>query len=1458
MNWNWKRMVKPTVRALALGAGAAVLFLLLAFGIAQTEKGRGWVSSLLARALSRGTDMGFEVGRLEGLVPFRVRLDRLTARDDAGPLFHAEDLALHWSPGALLEWRLQVKELSAALVRIDRLPESKGKAPSTGKGLPKWPRGLPRLRVEHFAIARIELGEAVLGESVLMRTEGRLAVAPEGRRGRLSFLLERMDGPTFRVAAKATVDGDPPSLSLRVEAEEAKGGLVATILGVPGPLALSLRGEGPLRAWTGRLQGSLAGLGDVEATIGLEDREEIKLTMEGKAGIAHRLLPGALAPWLGKTVRFVLRSRLGEEDALVVDGLTLETGRVTAELNGSLDRRWENVEARFRMKGADLSPLAHLTGAPVTGSVQVEGSVSGPLFQPEGRASLKLEGVTGPEFGFGRGEGDFKFRCLGPLAPAFPGVHVEGRGAVQGLAIHGYPLSLDTPITWSLAAEGPTEETMEVQEFTLAGHQLALTAAGRIDIARLRGEMQAQLEVGDLRRFSKVVGFDLPATVRLEARAEGDGRTRNLFAQVSGKLSLLEGSPTLAFLRGRELSYAGTIRLQDGRKLSLSDLRLDAGEATLTGNGSLDMDREWLEGSWQAVVTDLARLSPAVRRSLEGSLEIKGKVTGPLARLKLQADATSTALHLQGARFRQAHVLLNAEGLPSRTRGRLTLELDREAQRVTGETLFALAGDRLGLTGIVVSVGKNRLDGSITMDLARKLVDGNVQGRFRDLAELGSLVGEEVSGTGDITARFAAVRDDQQMNFTGVVRDLGSRHGTVRKMEVEGRLQQLFQRPRGAVHGELTDSRLQDLAVTALSLKAEGDGRRLTVSAEGSGRFRADFQISASGDVVTAADTFRIELNRLRGRYGDLPVGLARAAALVRGARGYTLDSLTLNVGTGEVTARGTLGEEPSNLSVTLTGMPLRVLRLAGLPDLAGTATGSLRLEGSPLRPVGKADLRIDGLAFADQSLPGLGPIQLTARATLEGGRVESLLRVYNAGPAPVEVALEIPVDLSLSPLACSLPAQGQVAGRVRGEMNVALINALLALEDQEFKGKLRLDLTLGGKVGAPVLSGQAHLEQGAYENFRTGTMLRNVQLLMTAKTPRLILERGRADDGERGTVTAEGWLDLVPRENFPFKVGLRLEQVTVLRGDKVTAAATGKATLSGSFAEALLDGGLRVGPAEIRIPERLPPGVATLEVVEVHGAGAGRALPANRAQEPPFDLRLALALESPGRVFVRGRGLDSEWEGDLRVTGRASEPAVTGTLSLVRGRFDFPGRPFTLTQGLITFYGRVPEDGTVSLAGVAQTPLMVANLKASGPLTSPTIDLTSEPPQPKEEILAHLLFGQGTARLTPLQAAQLADAASSLAGSGGSGDFMAKVRRLVGIDQLQFKQAETKEGAVEPSVAAGKYLLEGVYLEVEKGTEPTSGKASVQVEVMKNITVGTEVGVNNQGGVSLNWRFDY
>jgi autotransporter translocation and assembly factor TamB len=80
----------------------------------------------------------------------------------------------------------------------------------------------------------------------------------------------------------------------------------------------------------------------------------------------------------------------------------------------------------------------------------------------------------------------------------------------------------------------------------------------------------------------------------------------------------------------------------------------------------------------------------------------------------------------------------------------------------------------------------------------------------------------------------------------------------------------------------------------------------------------------------------------------------------------------------------------------------------------------------------------------------------------------------------------------------------------------------------------------------------------------------------------------------------------------------------------------------------------------------------------------------------------------------------------------------------------------------------------------------------------------------------------------------------------------------MLRIDPLQVKQRETPEGTQEAAVVAGKYILDGVYLEVEKGTEATRDKASLHVEITPNITVGTEVGVNSQGGVSLNWRRDH
>src|SRR5690606_29598785 len=102
------------------------------------------------------------------------------------------------------------------------------------------------------------------------------------------------------------------------------------------------------------------------------------------------------------------------------------------------------------------------------------------------------------------------------------------------------------------------------------------------------------------------------------------------------------------------------------------------------------------------------------------------------------------------------------------------------------------------------------------------------------------------------------------------------------------------------------------------------------------------------------------------------------------------------------------------------------------------------------------------------------------------------------------------------------------------------------------------------------------------------------------------------------------------------------------------------------------------VDSAELRIPERLGGEVVTLEVTEVNGP-AGRQPPdaPEEASAAGAPLALDVRVKVPGRAFLRGRGLDSEWRGRLQVGGTTDAPDITGELNTVRGTLDLLGRNF-------------------------------------------------------------------------------------------------------------------------------------------------------------------------------------
>jgi translocation and assembly module TamB len=187
---------------------------------------------------------------------------------------------------------------------------------------------------------------------------------------------------------------------------------------------------------------------------------------------------------------------------------------------------------------------------------------------------------------------------------------------------------------------------------------------------------------------------------------------------------------------------------------------------------------------------------------------------------------------------------------------------------------------------------------------------------------------------------------------------------------------------------------------------------------------------------------------------------------------------------------------------------------------------------------------------------------------------------------------------------------------------------------------------------------------------------------------------------------------------------------------------------------------------------------------------------------------------------------------------------------------FNMFDKRFLLTSGAITFDGKTPPRPGIDVTAENRRSDLTARMRFSGNPSSLNLTLESDPILPQDEILARVLFGRSISETTPIQALRLAQALNALRGRGGVLDFMGRTRRFIGLDQLDIRQPEESGG--ETTVSIGKYLAEGVFVEMEKGVDTESSKVSVEVELTPNITIESESGSNSEGGVGLNWKWDY
>lgn len=1075
---------------------------------------------------------------------------------------------------------------------------------------------------------------------------------------------------------------------------------------------------------------------------------------------------------------------------------TVAAGLLRASGQGTLDLPGQRVDLDVTANAPAMAPRQDISWK----RVALQARVHGPFSEPEAAGQVRIEGLVA---------GAMQLRSFSADLQGSRGL-VNMRAVLERLRLPGPKPDLLASAPIDLRAEARLDDPLRPVSFALS-HPLVSAQGRATTLGALAGEVTVNAPA--LAPFAAIAGIDLKGHTRLNAQfTTREGATK---VQLEGVVAVTGGASPLPALVGESARLAASASFaQEG--ISLESAQLDGKTLRASANGSARQGI--LDMNWKVVLSDLAVVAPAV----SGRVEAQGRLRGSQDSVDLVADATGEAA-TRGFPRGPIKVSVSLQGLPSAPTGQVEARGSLDGAPL--ELAVALQRSRDGsLTGTIERADWKSVhaEGNIGLRASDRLPQGAVSVRIARLEDLQPWIGQPLQGSVVADTALVQAAGRAQARIQLDARSLVLGDARVEHLAVSGRVDDPTTRPKAALQLAADGIAASGIAGSA-KLQADGppEALRLALSAEVKNLGGAGAQITTTATLDAPAR--QIALAALQVRYKGQTAELL-APARVALSEGLAVDRLRVGMQQAVLEASGRISPT-LELAASLRNVTPELARTFGIDLQAeGTLAADARLTGTMTRPRGTVHLSADGVRMRAGSGRNLPPANLVATAELDEqfARVDARLSVGSR--MRVNASGRVPFS-----------ASGALEVRGNGTLDAAIVNPILEVNGRRVKGQVTLDLAVTGTPAAPRIDGSARLAQGEIQDYPLGAHFTDVEALLQASGDTVRIERLTARAGP-GTISASGTVGVLD-PSLPVDVKLTARTARPLASDLLSATVDLDLTLRGQAATRLdAAGKIVIQHAEITIPNALPPTVAVLDVRR-----PGQKAPPP-APPPPLIIGLDLAVDAPRAVFVRGRGLDAELAGALRVSGTTAAPQIAGGFEMRRGTFDLAGTTLNFTSGKVSFNGAgltQKIDPTLDFEARSTSSGITAKLAVTGYADAPKIALTSVPDLPQDEILARLLFGTSVKQLSALQVAQIGAALASLTGVGSGGlNPLLEARKSLGLDRLSVGSTSTGGTNVE----AGRYVASGIYVGAKQSTSGST-QAKVEIDLTKHLKLQATVG---------------
>ena len=1395
----------------------------------QTEVDKGYLTTLIEDNLS-GDAREVNIVGFQGALSSAASIDSLTISDVDGIWLTLEDIVLDWNRIALLRGTIDVNELSAKRILVARPPVSQAQAPSPEAksfSLPDLPVGIA---LDTLNIEEIVLGDAFLGEELRVSVKGNAALS--GGEGLANIVATRLGDKVGVFNIDGSFTNTDRILALVLGIEEGPDGVAARLLDLPGrpSTKLLIEGTAPLENYGATIALATDGQDRIQGEFSLlsdADGQRVKLDIGGDV---TPLFAPEYQDFFGDDVQLKVDALSSPDSQIQLESFNLVARSIN--LQGSADLGAQGWPRRLNVNGQVLSQDGDAVLLPLSGPKTYVDAVLIDLgydaaVSTDWTTTFTVKGFDRPGLYMDQinlsgggilvpGEGDARGEVSANLTYLVDGLELDDTAAAQAFG---------NQISGVLEAARTEGSPTQISRFTLDGPGLEVLADAIIQgtKAGLRTKSNVVLTVDALERFSGLAGRDLAGAGEIAISSTVtplDGLFDVILSGTTTDLSI--GVPQLdAAFNGRGAISAAAVRDTTGTRLEAFQIKTDAADVTATANITSNESR----AKFDLVITDVAMIEP----QFQGPATISGTATRT-ANGTINVDAAGIA----------ADTLLDVIAQINPTQNGQTMNITATADVADLRRYAEVSGRDLA--------GAAKLD--VSLDL---LEDGlsftaSVSATTRDLAFGVAQIEPLLRGEGALTAKFTRSGLDQFILHaldvaTDATKITASGQGG---LTGAAQLDLIANIPDAGVLGQGLNGPMNALVALSRDASENGDvAIRLNgpgTIVEIKGKIAPDLRLTGTVNANVA------DLSGYRGLIGQpisggFSTSVAGSVMPDLSAFDATVSMQTTNLGVGNEIADILLagnGQLRSKASLDTGNLQVETLEIS--TDNV-TLSGNLGGQSGTGRGAFEARLRDVG-ALTDQLS---GPVTATGTASLDPNGTWNL-DAQAVGPGGISIGADGQID-----------PNGQLNIRSRGLAPLGLANAMI--DPRRLTGEAAFDLAINGPAALQSVTGRIDLLDARLTAPTIAQGLQNIGGGISVRN-------GTADIGITGDVQSGGTVAIAGPVGLTAPrvadVSLTLVDVVVKNPELFKTSLSGVLNLRGPLTGgALVSGTVNLGQTDIQVPSS---GVGSLgdlpDVTHIEATGAvrrtlnkagistsGAEAPTSNSAVRPFPLDITIS--APSRIFIRGRGLDAELGGTLRIGGTSQNVLATGLFELVRGRLDILQQRFELSEGIVTLQGDFIPYIRLVASTEARTGTKI-DIVIEGPATEPEVSFISTPSLPQDEVLSQLIFGRDLESISPLQAVQLAAAVGTLAGRSGGG-LIDNFRGKIGLDDFDVTTDDNGNAAV----SAGKYLSENVYTDVTVSSDGST-EINLNLDITREITAKGTVGADGETSIGIFFERDY